>query len=107
MSFSLFILTPTQLTNILIINYIIIIQLYLQQQQYWEPTKFAAALRHGQNQESGPVCLKLEMSAGHFSASDRYKYLKELAFDYAFLLDQLDLGFAKKQKKEFDEKEDA
>lgn len=47
------------------------------------------------------------MSAGHFSASDRYKYLKELAFDYAFLLDQLDLGFAKKQKKEFDEKEDA
>jgi len=75
--------------------------------QYWEPTKFAAALRHGQNQESGPVCLKLEMSAGHFSASDRYKYLKELAFDYAFLLDQLDLGFAKKQKKEFDDEEDA
>lgn len=97
----------TQLTNILIIYYIIIIQLYLQQQQYWEPTKFAAALRHGQNQESGPVCLKLEMSAGHFSASDRYKYLKELAFDYAFLLDQLDLGFAKKQKKEFDDEEDA
>jgi protease II len=29
------------------------------------------------------------MSAGHFSASDRYKYLKEKAFDYAFLLDQL------------------
>lgn len=107
LSFSLFILLPTQLTNILLINYIIIIQLYLQQQQYWEPTKFAAALRHGQNQESGPVCLKLEMSAGHFSASDRYKYLKELAFDYAFLLDQLDLGFVKKQKKEFDEKEDA
>jgi oligopeptidase B len=31
------------------------------------------------------------MSAGHFSASDRYKYLKEKAFDYAFILDQLGL----------------
>jgi len=34
----------------------------------------------------------MEMSAGHFSASDRYKYLRELAFDYAFLLDQLALS---------------
>ena len=55
---------------------------------FWEPAKFAATLRNGQGSESGPVCLKLELSAGHFSASDRYKYLRELAFDYAFLLDQ-------------------
>ena len=59
--------------------------------QYWEPTKFAATLRHTQGAESGPVCLKIEMSAGHFSASDRYKYLRETAFDYAFLLDQVGL----------------
>jgi oligopeptidase B len=32
------------------------------------------------------------LSAGHFSASDRYKYLKELAFDFAFLLDQVGLA---------------
>ena len=32
------------------------------------------------------------MTAGHFSASDRYKYLKELSFDFAFLLDQLGLS---------------
>jgi oligopeptidase B len=38
-----------------------------------------------------PICLKIDMSAGHFSASDRYKYYKEKAFDYAFLLDQLRL----------------
>uniref|UniRef100_A0A7S4RTJ9 Prolyl endopeptidase n=1 Tax=Ditylum brightwellii TaxID=49249 RepID=A0A7S4RTJ9_9STRA len=58
--------------------------------QYWEPAKFAAELRHKQDQStSGPVCLKIDMTAGHFSASDRYKYLKELAFDYAFLLGQL------------------
>uniref|UniRef100_A0A7S4IWH5 Prolyl endopeptidase n=2 Tax=Odontella aurita TaxID=265563 RepID=A0A7S4IWH5_9STRA len=60
--------------------------------QYWEPSKFAAELRHRQGPESGPVCVKIDMSAGHFSASDRYKYLKELAFDYAFLLDQLGLA---------------
>jgi len=61
--------------------------------QYWEPAKFTAELRHGQNEsESGPVCLKIDMTAGHFSASDRYKYLKELSFDYAFLLDQLGLS---------------
>jgi len=61
--------------------------------QYWEPAKFAAELRHGHDKDSsGPVCLKIDMTAGHFSASDRYKYLSELAFDYAFLLDQLGLN---------------
>lgn len=60
--------------------------------QYWEPAKFAATLRHLQAPESGPVCVKMELSAGHFSASDRYKYLRELAFDYAFLLDQRGLA---------------
>ena len=34
----------------------------------------------------------MDMSAGHFSASDRYKYYKELAFDYAFLLQQMGLA---------------
>jgi oligopeptidase B len=48
-------------------------------------------LRHSQAPGSGPVCLKIDMSAGHFSASDRYKYLKEKAFDYAFILNELGL----------------
>jgi len=61
--------------------------------QFWEPAKFTAELRHGMDKDlSGPICLKMDMSAGHFSASDRYKYLKELSFDYAFLLDQLGLS---------------
>jgi len=59
---------------------------------YWEAVKFAATLRYKQSPDSGPICVKVEMSAGHFSASDRYKYLRELAFDYAFLLDQLGLA---------------
>jgi oligopeptidase B len=65
--------------------------------QFWEPAKFAATLRHLQSPDSGPVCLKTDMSAGHFSASDRYKYLRELAFDYAFLLDQVGLYTPKKE----------
>jgi len=60
--------------------------------QFWEPAKFAAELRHCQSKDSGPVCLKMDMSAGHFSASDRYKYYKELAFDFAFLLQQIGLA---------------
>jgi oligopeptidase B len=59
---------------------------------FWEPAKFVAKLRHLQDPSSGPACLKMDMSAGHFSASDRYKYLKELSFDYAFVLDQI--GFS-------------
>lgn len=35
------------------------------------------------------LLLKIDLSAGHFSASDRYKYLEERAFAYAFLLEQL------------------
>ena len=51
--------------------------------------KMAATLRHNQMSGSGPVYLKIDMTSGHFSASDRYKYLKEIAFQYAFVLDQI------------------
>ena len=54
--------------------------------------KMAATLRHNHESGSGPVYLKIDMTSGHFSASDRYKYLKELAFDFAFMLDQLGLA---------------
>lgn len=61
--------------------------------QFWEPAKFAAELRHSTIAQSDrPICCKIDMGAGHFSASDRYKYLKEKAFDYAFILDQLGLA---------------
>lgn len=60
--------------------------------QYWEPSKFAAQLRHNAAvSESRPICLKVDMVSGHFSASDRYKFWRELAFRYAFLVDQLGL----------------
>jgi oligopeptidase B len=59
---------------------------------YWEPLKFAAALRYSTTlREDRPVCVKIETSAGHSFGSNRGKYFEELAFIYAFMLDQLDL----------------
>lgn len=55
---------------------------------YWEPTKWAQVLR-AKIQNGDDVLLKMDLDAGHFSASDRYRYIRELAFDYAWLLDQL------------------
>ena len=35
------------------------------------------------------VLLKMDLTAGHAHSSDRYRYLRELAFEYAFLLEKL------------------
>ncbi len=55
---------------------------------YWEPAKWVAKLRTMKT-DNNPLLLKTDMSSGHFSASDRYKYVRETAFEYAFILDQL------------------
>ncbi|HET8647920.1 MAG TPA: prolyl oligopeptidase family serine peptidase, partial [Vicinamibacteria bacterium] len=50
--------------------------------------KYVARLRalgHG----SRPLLLKTNMDAGHGGASGRYDYLREVAFDYAFMLTQV------------------
>ena len=55
---------------------------------YWEPAKWTAKLRTlktGDNQ----LLLKTEMGAGHGGPSGRYDYLKETAFEYAFIFDLL------------------
>ena len=54
--------------------------------RYWEPAKWAQVLRH-EISNGDQTLVKMDMSAGHFSAADRYRYLRELAFDYAWLLD--------------------
>ncbi len=58
------------------------------QVMYWEPAKYVAKLRTLKTDES-PLLLHINMEAGHGGASGRYDYLKEIAFDYAFLLTQL------------------
>ena len=60
------------------------------QVMYWEPAKYVAKLRT-LKQNDTPLLLHINMDAGHGGASGRYDYLKEIAFDYAFLLTQLEV----------------
>jgi oligopeptidase B len=60
------------------------------QVMYWEPAKYVAKLRTLKT-DGNPLLLVTNMEAGHGGASGRYDYLKEIAFDYAFLLRELGL----------------
>ncbi len=53
---------------------------------YWEPAKWVAKLR-ALKTDDNLLLLKTKMSAGHGGASGRYDYLKDVAFEYAFMLD--------------------
>jgi oligopeptidase B len=57
---------------------------------YHEPAKYVAKLRTLKT-DNHPLVLKTNMAAGHGGSSGRYDYLKEIAFDYAFVLSQLGL----------------
>jgi len=61
------------------------------QVMYWEPAKYVAKLRSLKT-DSNPLLFQTNMAAGHGGSSGRYDYLREVAFDYAFLLSQLDLA---------------
>jgi oligopeptidase B len=56
---------------------------------YWEPVKFTAKLRD-MKRDKNLLLLRTNMDAGHAGASGRYDYLREIAFEYAFLLDRLE-----------------
>jgi oligopeptidase B len=64
--------------------------LHDSQVMYWEPAKYVAKLRTLKT-DGNALLLKTNMGAGHGGASGRYDYLKEIAFDYAFLLKELGL----------------
>jgi oligopeptidase B len=55
---------------------------------YWEPAKFTAKLREYKANDN-TVLLKTNFEAGHAGASGRYDSLKEIAFEYAFLIDKV------------------
>ena len=61
--------------------------------QYWEPAKWTAKLRTIKTDDNW-LLLKTHLGAGHFSASGRYDYLKDIAFEFAFILDRLGLAEA-------------
>ncbi len=61
--------------------------LHDSQVQYWEPAKWVAKLRELKT-DKNLLLLKTNMDTGHGGASGRYEYYKEVALNYAFLLDQ-------------------
>ena len=64
--------------------------LHDSQVQYWEPAKWVAKLRELKT-DSNLLLLKTNMETGHGGASGRYEYYREVALNYAFLLDQAEL----------------
>ena len=56
------------------------------QVQYWEPAKWVAKLRELKTDEN-KLLFHTNMDAGHGGASGRFEALKEVAEDYAFILD--------------------
>ncbi len=64
--------------------------LHDSQVQYWEPTKWVARLR-AKTTGDAPILLHTNMDAGHGGKSGRFQRFREVALEYAFLLDQADL----------------
>lgn len=60
--------------------------LHDSQVQYWEPAKWVAKLRELKT-DNNPLLLHTNMDAGHGGSSGRFARLKEVALQYAFLLD--------------------
>jgi oligopeptidase B len=58
---------------------------------YWEGAKFAAKLRATKT-DNNILLLKTNMGAGHGGSSGRYDALHEIAFDYAFMLNQFGIA---------------
>jgi len=72
-------------------NLLITAGLYDTQVLYVEPAKWTARLR-AMKTDSNRLILQTNMEAGHGGASGRYKRWRDVAFEYAFLLDLAGLG---------------
>jgi oligopeptidase B len=59
--------------------------------QYYVAAKWAAKLRAMKTDEN-ILLLTTNMSAGHMGSSGRYDYLREIAFEFAFILELLGIG---------------
>lgn len=61
--------------------------LHDSQVQYWEPAKWIAKLRDVRTNRDRPLLMHCNMETGHSGASGRFEAFKEIAMEYAFLLD--------------------
>lgn len=59
---------------------------------YWEPAKYVAKLRTLKT-DNNPLLLKVNLEAGHQGASGRYEEIKDTAFEYAWMLSQVELSY--------------
>ena len=55
---------------------------------YFEPAKWVARIRERKTDDH-TLLLKTNMGAGHFGSSGRVNRLKEVAANYAFVLDKI------------------
>jgi oligopeptidase B len=67
-------------------NMLVTTGLHDSQVQYWEPAKWVAKLRDMKT-DNNLLLLHTNMDAGHGGASGRFSRLKELALEYAFIMD--------------------
>ncbi len=67
-------------------NMLVTTGLHDSQVQYWEPAKWVAKLREMKTDEN-LLLLHTNLETGHGGASGRFESLKEVAEEYAFLLD--------------------
>ncbi len=67
-------------------NILVTTALHDSQVQYFEPAKWVAKLR-AHKTDTNLLLLHTNMDAGHGGASGRFESLKEVAIEYAFLLD--------------------
>ena len=67
-------------------NMLVTTGLHDSQVQYWEPAKWVAKLRELKT-DNNKLLMHIDMDSGHGGASGRFESLKEIALEYAFLLD--------------------
>ena len=67
-------------------NMLVTTGLHDSQVQYWEPAKWVAKLRDMKT-DNNSLLMHTNMGAGHGGASGRFERYKEVALEYAFILD--------------------
>ena len=70
-------------------NMLVTTGLHDSQVQYFEPAKWVAKLREMKT-DKNLILMKTDMEAGHGGATGRFKRLKEVVFEYAFMLKLLE-----------------
>jgi oligopeptidase B len=70
---------------------LVITGLWDSQVQYYEPAKWVARLRERKT-DANPLLFHINMDAGHGGKSGRFERYRDVAMEYAFLLDQAGLA---------------